>query len=341
MINSEGIIKNKGTYSNGTWSNVVIQPRYPNALPNGTQQNSSSNQLSVNDHIIDNNGFVWKVTSCSLSGTDYICSITQQGVTPSSSMEPNTALEKGIVVTANSKGLLAPYYHDSYVTTNAFRAAMAYNMKVYSTSGGDTGGGDASVNGFYTDGSEIGFLADNMNGSVVYQVSFWGSPFSIEAEFTPINDIHSSDVRGFIRFWHGGTGIVTNLIVTPTGKISWDNISAIPTTTSLVVGTKYIVKVELIDDAQHTGNVTVNIYINNIKETSFVRVLPSALAVVNTYLFCPKEYGEYGFNAKLNFIKAYSSSSLLHHYPLNNSLECILVPGPSTNLGKMRGYEPR
>ncbi len=144
MIKAEADIKDYGTYSNGTWSNVRVAIKYPIALPNGNYQTSSGNPLATGDFIVDNNGFVWKVTSCSLSGTDYICSIIEQSVSsPSQSMRPDNILEKGLVVTPNSKGLLSPYYHDSYVTTNSFRAAMSYSMKqIGSTNtGGGTGGG--------------------------------------------------------------------------------------------------------------------------------------------------------------------------------------------------------
>ena len=134
MINAQATILNKGSYVSGTWEGVVIKVLYPNSLPNGIQQNSTSNPLVINSIIVDNNGFIWKVLSIESSGTNYLCTLKEQSITtPTITMEPDILLEKGICNILNSKNLLSPYYHDSYVSTNSFRAAMSYNMKIYST----------------------------------------------------------------------------------------------------------------------------------------------------------------------------------------------------------------
>ena len=366
MINSEGIIKNKGTYSNGTWSNVVIQPRYPNALPNGLQQNSSSNQLSVNDHIIDNNGFVWKVISCSLSGTDYICSITQQGVTPSATMEPNTVLEKGIVITANSKGLLAPYYHDSYVTTNAFRAAMAYNMNIYSTGGS---GGTTLLPGFYTEGSDTGFLINSTNGGLKLEnlwarlSSYTQLALTTEIEFTPTVNTNAS-YCGFFRYWgywdaehynginwsevsinannqfyNSGVNWSENYQTYIIGKLS----------PSLIAGTKYIIKIVHLRTVG-TDDIYTKIYINNVLEINEIITLSTDMIdyirIDKAYFLCPlRAVGTYAtsfYEGKINSIKVYlglteNSVSLINNFELNNSLACSI--NPSISLAKSFAYE--
>lgn len=130
MIKAQATVLNKGTFSNGTWTNVTIKILYPNTLSDGTIQNSSSNSININDVIVDNNGFVWQVLLVTASGSNYTCSLKELSeLNPIITMEPDTILEKGLVVTPNSKNLLVPYYHDSYVSTNSFKAAMSYNMK--------------------------------------------------------------------------------------------------------------------------------------------------------------------------------------------------------------------
>ena len=135
MINSQLTILNPGSFANGIWSNVLIKITYPMSLPNGTQQNNTNNKLSVNDIVVDDSGFVWKLTSVMESEGNYLCSFTEQStLNPSYMIAPNVNSIKSLAVTPNTKRLLSPYYHDSYVSTNAFRAAMSYNMKVYGTS---------------------------------------------------------------------------------------------------------------------------------------------------------------------------------------------------------------
>ena len=159
MIKSEGVVLNQESFSNNKWNNVVIQVKYPLSLPNGTQQTTSLNSPAINDFLIDNSGFVWKITTCAVSGSNYVCTLEQQNASASSSMSPNNILEKGIIVTPNSKGLLAPYYHDSYNSTNVFRAAMSYNMNILSSSSN-------LLPGFYTDGQEYGYMTSSSNGGL-------------------------------------------------------------------------------------------------------------------------------------------------------------------------------
>ena len=132
MINSQAIIKNIGEFSNGKRINVQIEILYPNSLPNGIRQNETDNRLSIGDIISDNSGNIWKVEELNFINNIYNCTLIElSSLVVSNNMIPNDINDKNLTSTPNSKGLLAPYYHDSYVSTNSFRAAMSYNMKVY------------------------------------------------------------------------------------------------------------------------------------------------------------------------------------------------------------------
>ena len=135
MIKAQAIIKNRGIFLDGTWEGARIQILYPMVLPSGIQQNADLNPISVGDCIIDSTGFIWKVTECVKINTEYSCSLVEQTITiPTEEFLPEVDGVKCSITTPNSQNLLAPYYHDSYVSTNVFRSAMSYNMKKYNKS---------------------------------------------------------------------------------------------------------------------------------------------------------------------------------------------------------------
>ncbi len=135
MIKAEAIIKSKGTFLAGSWQGAVVHVIYPMSLPSGLQQNADLNPISSGDFIFDNTGFIWKITECVKQDTEYLCTLVEQSVqSPTEECQPQLNINKCHVITPNSQNLLAPYYHDSYVTTNVFRAAMSYNMLKYNKS---------------------------------------------------------------------------------------------------------------------------------------------------------------------------------------------------------------
>ena len=241
MIKGEAIIKNQGTFSNGVWNNVIIEVKYPMSLPNGTVQNSINNPPMSNDFIIDNTGFVWKILSCSQSGTSYTCSISEQSISsPTSNMSPNMNLTKGIIVTPNSKGLLSPYYHDSFVAINPFRASLSYNMKKIGSATTNTGtsGGSGTTSGGTSPissstmvlganskltGNTILFINDNNNAtwSIGYHISSKTRPFDQRTEnYTLIKDPNTNKVYGLFDFINtsGGSDTGCNFAVDSSGK---------------------------------------------------------------------------------------------------------------------------
>ena len=132
MIKSQVNIKDKGSFNVATksWDNVRITPVYPLSTNDGIQQNITVNPPNINDIIADNTGFIWKINNITKSGTDFTVSITEQtSETPTDTLLPDITFEKAAMCTPNSKGLLVPHFHDSFVSTNAFRNALSYNMK--------------------------------------------------------------------------------------------------------------------------------------------------------------------------------------------------------------------
>ena len=131
MINAEIIVDDIGTWNSGTtsWDGVVFHVRYPIGPVNGTIQTIDNNPPSNNDIIVDRTGKVWKITNVVRNGTSFSCTMKDQlTTTTTSSRQPDAYSEKNLIITPNTNGLLSPYYHDSYVATSVFRAAMAYNM---------------------------------------------------------------------------------------------------------------------------------------------------------------------------------------------------------------------
>lgn len=131
MINAEVIIDDIGTWNNTTknWTAVQMHVRYPIGPVNGVVQTIDNNPISNNDILVDRTGKVWRLTNVARNGSTFSCTMTDLlNLTPTSSRQPDAYSEKNLVITPNTNGLLSPYYHDSYVATTVFRAAMAYNM---------------------------------------------------------------------------------------------------------------------------------------------------------------------------------------------------------------------
>lgn len=131
MINAEVIVDDIGAWNNTTktWTNVQMHVRYPIGPVNGVIQTIDNNPISNNDILVDRTGKVWRLTSVSRNGSTFSCTMADLlSSNPTSSRQPDAYSEKNLVITPNTNGLLSPYYHDSYIATTVFRAAMAYNM---------------------------------------------------------------------------------------------------------------------------------------------------------------------------------------------------------------------
>ena len=134
MIKSQVNIKDKGSFNVATksWENVRITPVYPLSTNDGVQQNITVNPPNINDVIADNTGFIWKINNVTKTGSDFIVTVMEQtSDTPTNTLLPDITFEKAAMCTPNVKGLLVPHFHDSFVSTNAFRNALSYNMKKY------------------------------------------------------------------------------------------------------------------------------------------------------------------------------------------------------------------
>lgn len=131
MINAEVIVDDIGTWNNTTknWTGVQMHVRYPIGPVNGVVQTIDTNPISNNDILVDRTGKVWRLTNVTRNGSVFTCTMSDLlSSAPTSSRQPDAYSEKNLVITPNTNGLLSPYYHDSYVATTVFRAAMAYNM---------------------------------------------------------------------------------------------------------------------------------------------------------------------------------------------------------------------
>ena len=132
MINSGLEIKSYEPYQNGILKNIKVNLNYPMILPNGIRQNINDNKLENGDIIVDADGNIWNVDAVVYNSADntFDCNLTIHD-NETAIINEITNINKCIAITPNNKGLLSPYYHDSYVSTKSFRAAMSYNMKKY------------------------------------------------------------------------------------------------------------------------------------------------------------------------------------------------------------------
>ena len=209
MIKGEAIIKNKGTFVGTGWQGATIQVKYPMSLSDGTRQTSNLNPITSGDFIVDNTGFVWKITECVKNETDYTCTLVEQSTyTPTNDLTPDTILEKGLVVTPNIKNLLSPYYHDSYVAINAFRAAMSYNMKKYNKSADPNQQGYtlqlSSSSKLFGSGYHLFILDKNNYTWVVGSYTNIYNLYSLDmSNFVTIKDPDSSKYFGFKNIYRG------------------------------------------------------------------------------------------------------------------------------------------